>query len=81
MFKTNVFFYIKTICIGTLLLCLIIEAFFIPFWGYTTKQYSLVKYYLLQRFLFKTQYTYSEILEFKKQGKIEEKIGPLLYKK
>lgn len=81
MFNNNVFFYMKTLFILTIVLFLIIEAFFIPFWGCTSKEYNLVRHYLLQRFLFKTKYTYSEILEFKNEGILEKKIGPLFYKK
>lgn len=52
----------------------------IPLIPFSGRDRIFVSHYLLQRYLYRTKYCYSELLEFKNDGTLEEKLKSVLFR-
>ncbi len=76
--KNEIFYGPLWVVYWLICLSLGLQLFLTPFSG-TEK--VLVSHYLVQRYLYRTKYSYLELLEYKNDGILDEKLKSLLFSK
>lgn len=75
--KNEYFYAPKWFCYWVLCFSIALQFPLIPFSG---RDRIFVSHYLIQRHLYKTKYSYSELLEYKNDGTLQEKLRKVLFR-